>query len=119
VLGFFLSLAITFIAFFLATYHIANDHTAISHQSLVAMILLLALGQFIVQSYFFFHLGQDRSKRFELIIFICTSLCVAIIVIGSLWIMNNLNYHMMQNPEIENQLLEDEMPHHHKSQHDH
>jgi cytochrome o ubiquinol oxidase operon protein cyoD len=61
---------------------------------LVYIILALAVVQLVVQSVFFLHVGRDN--KWKLITYLFAILIVLIIVVGSLWIMNNLNYNMMQ-----------------------
>lgn len=109
VTGLLLSLLLTFVAFYFANYYLIHGETTLSNQTLAIITMTLAGVQFIVQSFFFFHLGQDKTKHYELVIFICTALCVAIIVLGSIWIMNNLNYHITQDPNIEQRILKDEL----------
>jgi cytochrome o ubiquinol oxidase operon protein cyoD len=87
VTGFGLSLIITLAAYYLA------QHKVISGNSLLLWIGILAFIQFVVQAYFFLHLGHEAKPRWKQIVFGFMVMVVAIIVFGSIWIMNNLNYH--------------------------
>jgi len=67
-----------------------------SETILIYTIIALAIMQAIVQLLFFLHIGQEESKpRWESIVFCFTLLILIIIVIGSLWIMHDLNHRMM------------------------
>ena len=57
----------------------------------------LALIQAIVQLFFFLHLGQEAKPRWQLFIFLFMLFIMLIIVIGSIWIMVDLNDRMMLN----------------------
>jgi len=96
VAGFGLSILLTLGAYFLANAHVQSGHLwPSSHQLLVAWLVGLALVQFVVQLIFFLHLGRETKPRWNLLVFGFMGLVVAILVFGSLWIMNNLNYNMM------------------------
>jgi cytochrome o ubiquinol oxidase operon protein cyoD len=49
--------------------------------------------QLAVQMIFFLHIGNEVKPRYNLIAFSSAMVVVFIVVFGSLWIMNNLNYH--------------------------
>jgi len=57
-----------------------------------------------VQMVFFLHIG--RGSRWKLLTFIFTIIVVGIVVIGSIWIMHNLNYNMMDmSPDEQRQYM--------------
>lgn len=89
VIGFGLSVTLTLIAYFTVKHH------SLSHFSLVSIVVSLAILQFGVQMIFFLHLGHETKPRWKLLVLGLMLLVVAILVFGSLWIMNNLNYNMM------------------------
>lgn len=93
--GFVLSIMLT-----LAAY-ISVTEKLFSGWALVYAITALAITQLIVQAIFFLHLGDEKKPRFNLMTFIFTALVVAILVIGSLWIMKNLDYNMMPKQQEE------------------
>lgn len=89
VTGFVLSLVLTLVAYAIVTAHIFNPAVVVSS------ILFLALLQFVVQVVFFLHLNREKSPRLDSFIFFTTLSGVFIVVVGSIWIMNHLNYNMM------------------------
>lgn len=87
-IGYILSLILTLTAYNLVVYRSANIW-------LVAGLLVMAVAQMIVQLVFFLHLGEEASPRYKLTSFLFMSGVLVIIVVGSIWIMNNLDYNMM------------------------
>lgn len=55
----------------------------------------LAILQAIIQLLFFLHVGQEAKPRWETLLFYFMVLVLVIIVLGSLWIMFDLNYRVM------------------------
>lgn len=93
IIGFVLSVVLTLGAYFAVT------EEWLSGTALIALIMGLASLQFIVQLFFFLHLGSESKPRWKLAAFLFMFLVLVIIVGGSLWIMANLNYNMMMTPE--------------------
>lgn len=89
VTGFLLSLATTLASYMLVTSHIF-DNTI-----LLIVVLFLAFLQLIVQLLFFLHLGQEKQPRWNLYFFVATVGMMLLVIIGSIWIMDHLNYNMM------------------------
>lgn len=87
-LGLIASLILTLTSFFLVTNHTFNS------QTLTIAIFLLAITQLIFQLIFFLHLGRERSPRWNLLVLSFAAIVLLILVIGSIWIMNHLNYNM-------------------------
>lgn len=87
--GFVLSLLLTGVAYNLAT------HSGLRGWGLGYAVLALAAVQLIVQLVCFLHLGQEREPRWKLLVFDFTLIILVIVIIGTLWIMQHLNYHMM------------------------
>lgn len=94
-IGFVLSLALTVEAFLV----ISGRH--FSTGSAITIVLALAIVQLLVQLFFFLHLDRLAKAPWNIIILLFTGLVVAIVVYGSLWIMSNLNYHMMTPSQTE------------------
>ncbi|MCI0562145.1 MAG: cytochrome o ubiquinol oxidase subunit IV [Nitrososphaera sp.] len=94
VCGFVLSIALTLIAFYLVDQHVRYDHRAFSHEFLYTAITVLAIAQLFVQLELFLHVRH--GSRLNVVVFAFAGFLVAIVVGGSLWIMSNLNYNMMQ-----------------------
>jgi cytochrome o ubiquinol oxidase operon protein cyoD len=88
VIGYIISVYLTVTAYLLVRNHMN------SHAILLSLIIGLALVQFIVQLLFFLHLGRETKPRWKLLVFSFMIVIVCIIVFGSLWIMDNLNYRM-------------------------
>ena len=93
--GYALALALTAAAFVLVSAYRASDSEIMSRGLLLVCLGLLAGFQLIIQSVFFLHLSAERRARLTLVSTLFTVLVVLTIVVGSLWIMHNLNYNMM------------------------
>jgi len=101
-IGYMLSIVLTLAAFFIVineTFH---------GWALVFTLTALALTQLWIQLQFFIHLGNESKPRWNLVVFLFMVLVVLIVVGGSLWIMHNLNYHMMSPHDMDTQLIEEE-----------
>jgi cytochrome o ubiquinol oxidase operon protein cyoD len=92
--GYAIAILLTLAAFALAYIHISSDHRIYSHVFLMYAIAGLAMVQLITQSIFFLHLSRRKSDRSKFVAYLFTIYSVAFIVIGSIWIMNNLNNNM-------------------------
>lgn len=103
VCGFLLSVTFTLTAFAIVEVHLHASNHAASNNPLIATIIGLAIIQFFIQLYFFLHLGKEMRPRWKLLVFTFMVGVVLILVIGSLWIMANLNYRMTPD-EINNYL---------------
>ena len=90
IIGFCLSLLFTLISFSLVVYEVLPRHT------LLYTLPLLALIQAGIQLYFFLHLGKEEKPQWESLIFYFMVLVLLIIVLGSLWIMYDLDVRTMQ-----------------------
>ncbi|GAM30026.1 cytochrome o ubiquinol oxidase subunit IV [Acinetobacter calcoaceticus] len=62
---------------------------------LVTVIAIAAVAQVLVQLVYFLHMNTSSEQRWNMIAFIYTILCIAVLLIGSVWIMNYLHYNMM------------------------
>ncbi len=87
--GFITSVVLTVTAYVIITQRLFSNTNA-----LIAAVAILALAQFMVQLIFFLRLGRESKPRWKLLVFCFMLVVVLIIVIGSLWIMSNLNYRM-------------------------
>lgn len=104
IVGFVLSMLLTLLAYFFVTNQILHGGW------LIAAIIGLALVQLMVQLLFFLHLGQESKPRWNFIFFLATVSLILLVVIGSLWIMNHLNYNMTPK-EINTYMLKEEGMH--------
>lgn len=91
--GFALSLALTLCAYVIVTQNTYGK------TGIITAVSVLAVTQFIVQMLFFMHLGHEQGPRWRLLALAFMTGVVLIIVLGSLWIMDNLNYNMMSPKE--------------------
>lgn len=99
VTGFVLSLMLT------AAAYVSVVNEIITDKVLIAVIVGLAVAQLLVQLVFFLHLQRESKPRLNLVVFSFMLLVVGIVVIGSLWIMNNLDYNMMPH-QMDQKMLE-------------
>lgn len=61
----------------------------------MAVIAITAVAQVLVQLVYFLHMNSSSEQRWNVIAFIYTVLCIAVLLVGSVWIMNYLYYNMM------------------------
>lgn len=88
VVGFVLSLIFTAIPY----YMVVNKSA--SGASLLTVILVFAVLQMLVQIFFFLHLGRGPKPFYNVAFFGATAGAILVVVGGSIWIMNHLNYNM-------------------------
>lgn len=100
VVGFGLSVGLTMLAYLVVTMHWMRGQAAL------ILVSFLAVTQFAVQVLCFLHVGGEQRPRRKLLFFVSMLIVILILVGGSLWIMNNLNYHM--NSQHLNQYLHDQ-----------
>jgi len=91
IVGFILSIILTIIPYFMVVNH------TLAGNGLVLVILAIGVVQLLIQLIFFLHLSFAPEQRSTSMAFVFTVLIVAILVVGSLWIMWNLNYNMMDH----------------------
>ncbi len=108
--GFIVSALCTLLAYQLVMAHVSSGHEQWSHPVILAGLVALGLVQLVVQLVLFLHLGQEARPRWQLWAFGFMGLVLAILVGGSLWIMNNLDYHMMPT-HTDASIIEDEGMH--------
>ena len=89
VLGFILSLLLTLASF------ICVSERLLPQTGLLYVILTLAVIQTVVQLILFLHLGEETKPKWKLLTFFFMLSILIIVVLGSLWIMAELDYNMM------------------------
>ena len=73
---------------------------------LAAILLGAAALQLYIQSRYFLHLDDDGERpRWRLASYVFTWFTLLIVVVGSLWVMMNLNYNMMMSPKEMNEYM--------------
>ncbi len=87
-IGFLFSLALT-----VEAYLLVRGHTFPSDWTVV-IVLALAIVQLLVQLFYFLHFDRAAKASWNIVAFLFMALVISIIVFGSLWIMQNLNYRM-------------------------
>lgn len=88
-LGLVLSFLLTVAAYRFVTHHVLSDFL------LYLTIFGCGLTQVLIQFVLFFHLGLEDKPHWNTITFLFTLLVITIVVGGTFWIMNNLNYDLM------------------------
>ncbi len=58
-------------------------------------IIITAVLQVLVHLVFFLHMDASKGQRMNVAVGLFTLLVIAIIVVGTLWVMWNMNYFMM------------------------
>jgi cytochrome o ubiquinol oxidase operon protein cyoD len=111
VAGFVLSLLLTLTAYWLVLQHKNSHQPLFSHRFLIITIVVLAITQLFVQLVFFLHLDSESKPRWNLLVASFAAIVVLILVLGSLWIMNNLNYHMDSPAQTDKNIIQDEGVH--------
>jgi len=101
-LGFAVSVILTLAAFYLVANH------RFSRDRVIAAIVGLAVIQLLVQLLFFLHLGRESKPRWKQLVFYSMLTAVFILVAGSIWIMNNLNYNMRTPEQTTQYIIKDE-----------
>lgn len=71
----------------------------------MAFLLLLAAVQLLIQLVCFLHLGIRGSSASRTLAIAYTLLMMMVIVVGSLWVVRNLDYRMGMHPEAMNEYM--------------
>jgi cytochrome o ubiquinol oxidase operon protein cyoD len=101
-IGFIVSIVLTAVAFLMVEHH------ALPTMGLIVTIVGLAVIQLAIQLIFFLHIGSGSGARWKIATFFLAFIVICIVVGGSIWIMNNLNYSMLRyTPQEQNQYLHD------------
>jgi cytochrome o ubiquinol oxidase subunit IV len=88
VVGFALSLILTVLSFGCVMSGAVPQHLV------VPGIVAFCIAQLLVQLVFFLHMSAAPGQRDNLSIGVFTLLIIAIVVVGSLWVMHNMNAYM-------------------------
>lgn len=101
-IGFIVSIVLTAVAFLMVEHHVLPT------TGLIVTIIGLAIIQLAIQLIFFLHIGSGSGAKWKIATFFLALIIVGIVVGGSIWIMNNLNYGMLHyTPQEQNQYLHD------------
>ena len=88
-IGFILSIILTGIPFWMVM-----DGSA-SHGTIRGVVLVCAVVQVLVHLVYFLHLDSKSEGGWNMVAIVFSAIIILIVVVGSLWIMWNLNYNMM------------------------
>jgi len=102
-IGFVLSICLTSIAYLLIRQNGHNKTT------LVWYIVGLAMAQLVVQLVFFIHLGAESKPRWNKLAMLFMFVVISILVFGSMWIMNSLNYNHPAMNMTDGEVIKDEI----------
>lgn len=89
IVGFILSIVLTLLSFGCVM------SGAVPHDLILPGIVVFCVAQVLVQLVFFLHLSAAPGQRDNLSIGVFTVLIIAIVVVGSLWVLHNMNVNMM------------------------
>ena len=104
-IGFITSIILLLAAFTLVQIHLSSGHLKISHELIIPVIFILAIIQAAIQLIFFLHLHIKKSRQ-NLLFFVSAMGIIVLIVVGSLWIMEKLNFNM--SPEQVQEYMKDQ-----------
>ncbi len=90
-IGFVASLILTLFAFYLVS------SAALPPKTLYLVVGGLAVLQFLVQAVFFLHLNTHSKSTWNVLSFVFTFVVVAVLIVGTMWIMYNLYDKMGMN----------------------
>lgn len=88
-IGFILSIILTGIPFWLVM------EGELSHSATMGIVVVCAVVQVLVHLVYFLHLDSKSEGGWNMVAIVFSAIIILIVVIGSLWIMWNLNYNMM------------------------
>ncbi|MCD9230143.1 cytochrome o ubiquinol oxidase subunit IV [Ralstonia pseudosolanacearum] len=66
-----------------------------SHDTVLVTVMGLAVVQIVVHLIYFLHLDGSSTQRWNVMAFLFTLLILVIVIVGSLWVMHNMNVNMM------------------------
>ncbi|MFT8675410.1 MAG: cytochrome o ubiquinol oxidase subunit IV [Acetobacter sp.] len=89
VIGFVLAVILTVLSFAVVSTH------SLSPAGTLGALSVLALVQVLVHLHYFLHMGGSSEQRWNNIAFVFTVSFVAILIVGTVFIMTNTAAHMM------------------------
>ncbi|GAB3788969.1 cytochrome o ubiquinol oxidase subunit IV [Dyella agri] len=94
VVGYIAAMLLTIAAFVMA------PSTNMAPFSIEAGLAVLAIAQMLVHLIFFLHINTAPVQKTNVMAFAATMLIIAIVVIGSMWIMAHLNHNMVPMSQV-------------------
>jgi cytochrome o ubiquinol oxidase operon protein cyoD len=95
--GFVLSIILTVIPFWLVM-----QHPNLARTTIIGTIVALAVVQILVHLVYFLHMNSKSEQRWNVLSFAFTILIVALLVGGSVWIMENMTTTLMPPQHVMN-----------------
>ncbi|MFT4192923.1 MAG: cytochrome o ubiquinol oxidase subunit IV [Comamonas sp.] len=89
IVGFILSAVLTIIPFWLVAAGV------LPKGSTIIAVAVLAAVQVLVQLVYFLHFDRSSEQSWNVLSFLFTVMVLAIIIVGSLWVMHNMNANML------------------------
>ncbi|HMH69264.1 MAG TPA: cytochrome o ubiquinol oxidase subunit IV [Pinirhizobacter sp.] len=89
IIGYVSAIALTIAAFAIA------PSTSMAPFSVAAALAVLAIAQMLIHLIFFLHINTAPMQKTNILAFAAAMLIIAIVVIGSIWIMGHLNRNML------------------------
>ena len=89
VLGLIISIVLTAIAFYVVMFEVVSPALTL------AVILVTAVAQILVQLVFFLHMNTSSEQIWNTTSAAFIIIIVGILIVGSIWIMSHLNHNMM------------------------
>ena len=80
----------------------ATMHLEVGRDAALWTIVICAAVQMVVHLVFFLHLNRRSEQHWYRVALVFTALVIAILVVGTLWIMTHLNHNMMAMPAVMN-----------------
>lgn len=59
------------------------------------LVAVLAAVQIVIHLVFFLHMDRSAAQRWNVVVFVLTVLVIGIVIVGSLWVLHNMNANMM------------------------
>ena len=103
-LGFVLALGLTLIVYGM----VVDGWFELKTGVVAAIILGLAATQLMVHAIFFIDLDLEQKPRWKSVSFSFVILMMLVVLVGSLWVMRNLDYRMGMSPQQMQQVMKKE-----------
>ena len=94
IIGYVAAIVLTIAAFAIA------PSTGMAPFSIEAALAVLAIAQMLVHLIFFLHINTAPAQKINVTAFATAMLIIAIVVIGSMWIMSHLNRNMVPMTQV-------------------
>jgi cytochrome o ubiquinol oxidase operon protein cyoD len=88
-------------AMLLTTAAFALTHSPLlTPSSAVAAVVVLAVAQMLLHLIFFLHINTSPDHKTNILALVLTVVIIAMVVVGSIWIMAHLNHNMMPMQQV-------------------